>query len=272
MSIVSIGSLCPLCAALYVVNIGLLLTGSHAVRRTGEGVVRALLLERAYWARNRGTALRLLVVFLGTLAASMVAYSGSTAASPICDAVAKAAGSSDRHLELVVYSDFQCPHCRVLDRSLRSVVREDGGALRFVPGYYPLDSECNPHVKRSRHAGACRQAMAAICAGAQGRYAEYSELLFEGAGSGPGELGALATSLRLDRARFDACLVSEDTARTLRKSIAEAGARAVRATATMFLNGTRHVGRLGDGDLRCLARASSWPSKPFAERPARKEP
>lgn len=271
VSIVFIGSLCPFCAALYAINIGLLAAAWHALRRTGEGVAQAMRLEGAYWSRKRGTAVGASVVALCALGLGMTAYSGSAGASRICDVVAKAAASG-RALELVVYSDFQCPHCRALDRSLRSIVRDAGGALRSVAGHYPLDSECNPNVEHSRHPGACRQALAAICAGAQDRYADYSERLFEGAESGPDALRALAASLGLDRSRFDACLVSEKAARSLRESIAEAAARGVRATPTMFLNGMRQVGQLGDADLRCLARAASWPAKPFAEQSAREGP
>ena len=62
----------------------------------------------------------------------------------------------------VVYSDFQCPHCALAHRALREARR--GSVARIESRHFPLDAECNSHVSKTIHPGACLQAAAAVCA------------------------------------------------------------------------------------------------------------
>ena len=256
ISIFSIGTLCPFCVAVYLVNVALTVVAWHAVRASGEGIVAALRAERVFWRAKRWLAVGASSLALVILAGGVLAYSRSAGGSIVCDAVAKAAGSG-RTVELVAYGDFQCPGCRDVARSLRPILRGQNGGIRFVLRYYPLDPTCNPHAKVMRHLGACRQALAAICAEAQGRGMEFSDTLFDH--GVVDDLVDLAASLGLDRSAFEACLASEDAGQTLRASIESAAKRDVHSTPTLFLNGSRHRGRLDDSDLRCLAKAATWP-------------
>lgn len=262
ISVVAIGAACPLCLVLYATNLGIAVTGWHAVRRSGEGIIAAVVAEHTCWKRKPGTALGALALAFAGLGAGTTAYSDSAGASRICEAVAEAARSGNT-LELVLYSDFQCPHCRALDQTLRPILAEAGGWLRFTPGHFPLDANCNPKVKHSRHRGACRQAIAAICADQQGREGDYSERLFHEQRARDDELVELAVSLGLEQSRFEACLNSDEADEALRDSVSAAIARGVRATPTLFVNDVKQVGRPDDAGLRCLARAAS-------RRPARK--
>lgn len=253
ISIASIGSLCPLCVAVYVVNIAVVGTTWHAVRRSGESIFGASRLERAYWRVNRAITVTASLASLAVLGASVIVYARSPGASSICNAAAKAA-ASNRSLELIIYSDFQCPHCVETARLLRPILREQKDGIRLVPGYYPLDTACNPNIKRSRFPGSCRLALAAICADTQGKYVEFSDALYERAASDSVE--GTAASLGLNAKAFASCLTSDSASRTLQTSIADAEARDVHSTPTLFLNGARHVGRLDRVDLHCLDMAT----------------
>lgn len=252
ISIASIGSLCPLCVVVYAVNIGVAGITWRAVRRSGESITGAFRLERAYWRANRAVTVTASLASLAVLGAGVVVYSRSPGASSICNAAANAA-ASNHSLELIIYSDFQCPHCIDTARLLRPILREPKNGIRLVPGYYPLDTTCNPNLRRTRFPGSCRLALAAICANAQGKYVEFSDALYERAASD--SVDDTAASLGLNAEAFASCLTSDNASRTLQTSIADAEARDVHSTPTLFLNGTRHVGRLDRVDLHCLGKA-----------------
>ena len=255
VSIAVVGAVCPACVLSYGINVGLAVTAWHAIRRSGERVVDALRLERTYWKRRRGLVLLGVFAMLAVPGMGFVVYSHSAGGSVICEAVADAEISGRRSVELIVYSDFQCRHCRDAARDLRSLPRD--GGLRFVFKHYPLDMSCNRDAKISRYPGSCRLAIAAICAEAQGHMADFSDALFgDKASAADTDLISLAGELGLDRDTFQRCLASDRAAQQLQDTIAHAGEEDVRATPTLFLNGRRHVGRLDANDLRCLAKAA----------------
>lgn len=257
VSIRSIGSLCLLCAGVYTVNIGLMILSWFAVRSTGESIAAGLTAERDHWARySFRNAAGVVVVILVLLVMRAAYVTGTAGGSEICGGVAAALRPGPAEaVEVKIYSDFQCPHCKVLDDDLRRV--RGGPGLRLVQLHYPIDAACNPRVKRTRHPGACLQALAALCAETQARGPEFSDQLFDEAPSTRDALGHLAGTLGLDREAFELCLGADGTAALLRRSIDEAVAAGVRATPTLFVNGRKHTGRLDADDLRCLQAASN---------------
>jgi protein-disulfide isomerase len=70
---------------------------------------------------------------------------------------------------LVEYGDYECPYCRQLHPIIREIMRRTEG-LRFVYRHFPI-SKLHPH--------AARAAEGAEAAGAQGRFWEMHDLLFE---------------------------------------------------------------------------------------------
>lgn len=257
VSFVVLRALCPLCVGLYAINIAIAATTWRALRRDGEGVMGALRLERARWRVHRARSVALTLLAVGLLLGCFALYSHSPGASSICDQVAKAA-AQDRRVDIVIYNDFQCPHCRKVVIDLASVLAEKKGGVRVMSRYFPLDPACNHFVTGSGHPGSCRLALAAICADAQGKGAEFTAAAFDSGGTN--YIEGIVTALGLNKTAFEACLVSDDASRLLQASIEDAAARDVHATPTLFIDGVKHVGRLGRDDLRCLATAASWSS------------
>lgn len=253
VSILVIGTFCAFCALLYVINLGMFAVAWRALRGSGEDLRDAIWAERRYWRRhpNRGrmTGAILAVVVVAVMLRSILNRHEPDDA--FCEAVSEVPVSNP--IELVIYSDFQCPHCQELDRSLRAFRKEV--RLETVLRHHPLDSTCNPEVKRSRHPNACLQARAAICAAKQERDEEFTDRLFDGGVTNQAGLVTLALSLGLDEDRFAACLAADETTRELEASIAAARANGVKATPTVFVNGRKHVGRLSKEDLSCLQQA-----------------
>lgn len=91
-------------------------------------------------------------------------------------------------------------------------------------------------------------AMSADCAGEQGRFKDYSALLFENQAAWaqsktiPGQFNEYAKKLNLDMQTFDICMAKQETMRRVTLDVAEGDIRGVNATPSFFINGKRAVG------------------------------
>ena len=259
ISILSLRSLCLLCAGVYAVNVGLLILSLFALRSTGESIEAAFAGELAH-ARSQAfrSAVAVAFVIVALLVMRGAYLRGTAGGSVVCEAVAAALrGRVAAPVELKVYSDFQCPYCKALHRDLRAV--KAGAGLRTLLIHYPIDRTCNLSAKYTRHPGACLQARAALCADALGYGDQFTGLLFEEGVSTRDGLLRLARPLGIDPLDFDRCLESTDTNERLQKSIRDASSDSVRATPTVFVNGRRQVGRLNEDDFHCLRLANQRP-------------
>jgi protein-disulfide isomerase/uncharacterized membrane protein len=153
-------------------------------------------------------------------------------------------GATKAAVTIVEFSDFQCPACGVAFADLRNLVR-DHRDVRIVFRHFPLDARCNPEMPKTLHPEACTAAVAAECAGQQGRFWEYHDLLFENQTSlDRDSFFRFARDLGLDIPRFRSCL---DDAATMAVVAADAAAgtqAGVQSTPTLFINGRRVQGAL----------------------------
>jgi protein-disulfide isomerase len=140
------------------------------------------------------------------------------------------------HVEVVLYSDFQCPFCALFARAFRELQAKgvEGVVTSVRFKHFPLDA---------LHPAAQLAHMAALAAGEQGKFWEMHDLLFADQSSLTRERAVhLATKLRLDAARFERDLDSN----RLRQVIADnrdAGARlGVQGTPTFFVNDKGYSG------------------------------
>jgi len=153
-------------------------------------------------------------------------------------------GPRDAAITIVEFSDFQCPHCAEAFPDLRKLVRSRSD-VRLVFRHYPLDSSCNASLPAPLHPNACLAAMAAECAGDQGRFWEYHDVLFENHEHLEREsLFRYARELGLDLPTFRACLDDPATRVRVGQDV-EVGNRAgVNSTPTLFINGRTVAGKL----------------------------
>jgi uncharacterized membrane protein/predicted DsbA family dithiol-disulfide isomerase len=249
----TIGSLCPLCAVLYFINFAILVFSWRAVRFTGEGIAQALAAERKWCDKHLTQATLSTAAAISVLVAIFLVFSQDPVTpSRFCQALAALAtkDTNSGPAPVVVYLDFQCPHCRELDHVLRAI--RGNSRVRIVPRRHPQERECNPGVTQGGRQGACLQARAAICAETLGRYDEFSDKLFDDGPRDEAGLLALAVSLELDPSSFRSCLDSADTLRQLQAEMAAAKADGIYALPTLVVSGLRHVGALTKGDRACL--------------------
>ncbi len=143
-------------------------------------------------------------------------------------------GSVDAPLTLVEYADFECPFCGRATGVVREVRDRLGDELRYVFRHLPL-----PDV----HLHAEESARAAEAAGAQGRFWEMHDELFDHQDELESEdLLGYAAAIGLDVERFARDMSGDGLAGRVREDVADAEASGARGTPTFFINGHRHVG------------------------------
>ena len=139
------------------------------------------------------------------------------------------AGPKNATVQLVVYSDFQCNYCRELAAVLKRVHTE-----------FPQVAVVYRHFPLSGHPRAFPAAIAAECAAEQGAFWPYHDKLFEEGGDlSDARLLELATTLGLDRARFQACLQTQPPREMVESNLKEAEDLALPGAPFVFLNGRR---------------------------------
>lgn len=131
---------------------------------------------------------------------------------------------------IVEFADFQCPFCRQAQPTLRDLLAKYKGRVSLGFRDFPL---------RGIHAQGQLAAKASRCAGEQGKFWEYHDLLF----ANPDKLkrdGLVehARSLKLDEKQFDSCLSSGKYEARIEEDLQEGIRAGVAGTPGFFINGS----------------------------------
>lgn len=139
-----------------------------------------------------------------------------------------ARGPEDAKVQIVVWSDFECPSCGRAIPLIHEIVARHAADVRLVHKVYPLRS--HPHAEAA--------ARAAIAAHRQGRYWQMERLLFENQTRlEDADLLGYAQKIGLDLARFRADMASEATAEVIARDKAEAQRAGLQGTPFIVING-----------------------------------
>jgi protein-disulfide isomerase len=126
------------------------------------------------------------------------------------------------------FSDFECPACAVVSAQLEEVVRANSNKVLFHYYHFPLP----------QHAHAFKAAEASECAFDQGKFWEYSAVLFKNQRNlTEDNLKTFAVQLGLDQAEFDKCLDSGVKKSRVKNDLAEGMRRSIGYTPSIFING-----------------------------------
>lgn len=144
---------------------------------------------------------------------------------------ARLRGKPDAAVTIVEFSDFQCPYCRSVQPTLQGLLAkpEYQGKLRLAFRDYPL---------RDIHPQAQKAAEASRCAGEQGKFWQFHDLLF----ANPGRLensGLLenARAAGLNAEAFESCLSNGKFAEQVNADLRDAVNLGVSGTPGFFING-----------------------------------
>jgi protein-disulfide isomerase len=157
-------------------------------------------------------------------------------------------GPQDAALTLIEYGDFQCPYCARAHAALADLGGTLGAALggiRLVFRHLPL-VEVHPLAERAAHA--------AEAAGAQGKFWEMHDSLFEQQRTvmDPQDLAVLAESLDLDIERFRVDVLDRRYQARVQADLERARHDGAHKTPSFFINGVRYQ---GDSDRESLEAA-----------------
>jgi protein-disulfide isomerase len=131
-------------------------------------------------------------------------------------------------VNLVEFSDFQCPHCRRLQPILDEVLAKFDGQVTHIWKDYPLPG----------HDAALPAAAAARCAHDQGRFWQYHDKLFANQETmSVDDFKRHARSLNLDTRAFDECVDRGMHVDSVASALKAASLYNVPATPTVFING-----------------------------------
>ena len=144
-------------------------------------------------------------------------------------------GPGDAPIEIVEFSDFECPYCKRATDTLDVLLDRYGDQLRFVFKDFPLPS----------HPNAFKAAEAGNCANEQGKFWEYHDKLF--ATQEALDVAALKTyagDLGLDAEAFATCLDAGRYAAAVTQDLQTGRSSGASSTPTFFINGRPVFGAL----------------------------
>jgi protein-disulfide isomerase/uncharacterized membrane protein len=166
-------------------------------------------------------------------------------------------GNDQAKVVVHMFSDMQCPHCKVSSEDLLMALNTVGpDQVLFVYRNYPLSNKCNPHVGGDGHPYACDMAMAARCAGSQKKDAfwEFKAWVFSGIDMSPDEqarqfspegFAAQAKKLNLDVDRFQACMRDKVELAKVQDDIEYGKKMGLTGTPMIIINGRKYRGEYG---------------------------
>jgi len=142
---------------------------------------------------------------------------------------ARLRGNSNARVMIVEFSDFQCPFCRKVQATLKSVLAKYEGRVSLAYRDFPL---------RGMHGQAELGAESSRCAGEQGKFWEYHDMLFEN----PDKLNRngllqLARDANLDEKQFESCLSGGKYRAQVERDLQDGIRAGVMGTPGIFING-----------------------------------
>jgi protein-disulfide isomerase len=149
-------------------------------------------------------------------------------------------GSERAPVTVVVFADFQCPHCRAEAPVLRKAVDQFRGRAKLVYKHFPL----------AGHDRAKVAAIATEAAHEQGKFWEMHDLVFENQHDlTDANIRKWAQQIGLDMAKFDASFKAQKGRAVVEKDKADGEAIEISGTPAVYVNGRQVIPALFGGSV-----------------------
>lgn len=156
-------------------------------------------------------------------------------------------GKATAPVTVVMFSDYQCSACSATHPVLQEVMAGYGDKIRFVVRDFPLVQI---------HENAYNAALAANAANAQGKFFEYTGILYRNQDKlDEASLIRYASQAGLNVKQFEADLKSKKYAPDVEKDIADGKSLGISGTPTIYVNGVKVRGFSPEGFRRAIDKA-----------------
>jgi protein-disulfide isomerase len=201
--------------------------GQNQARLQGATLDQAREAIRAYLVQQRTLALR--QQYLDALRTkTAVRIMLDPPRQVVAKAERPAKGPANAPVEIIEFSDFQCPFCLNAFPTVGRIVATCGDKVRFVYRHYPL-----PNHPRARPA-----ALAAQCADEQGQFWPYHDRLFgDQSRLEDADFKRHAAELGLNAEQFNTCYETQKYQADVDADIRAADEVGVSGTPAFFING-----------------------------------
>ncbi len=149
-------------------------------------------------------------------------------------------GNERAPVEVVVFADFECPHCKMEAPTLRAAIQQFRGQAKLVFKHFPL----------TMHVNAKEAAMACEAAHLQGKFWQMHDIVFENQTElSEAKLRAFAKEIGLDMARFEEDWHSEAVKNTVDADRKEGERLDISGTPAVFVSGRAYTPLLFNGTV-----------------------
>jgi len=152
-------------------------------------------------------------------------------------------GPKNAPVTIVEFGDFECPYTRSAEVTLKQVRAKYGNKIRLV--YFDFTEY--------EHPDAFPAAMAARCAGDQGKFWQYHDAMFADQSKlSPTDLKATAARLKLDMAKFNSCFDQSKYGDDLARDLGQGRNLRIEGTPTFYINGRILYGSKPESDFDAM--------------------
>jgi len=144
-------------------------------------------------------------------------------------------GQISAKVTIYEYSDFYCSGCKALNTDLQAIADFYGNRIRFV--YKGIPVTVNPQARPAM--------IATMCAGEQGNYWDYKQLIYKDPNSLDQQIYLqYAQQLNLDLDLFNQCLTSPRYTQVIERNLTEALRLQITSVPTLYVNDQKLEGFL----------------------------
>lgn len=251
-SLVALGSLCPFCTVYYVLS-GI---AFFLLRKGGlntwipdfkvTGVWGGIALVGAFLMFQHTSGKEDLRSKLNTSIVKQF-NNMSSVGDPVPESPYKihmsTATFAEAPIRITVFSDFECPFCKVVAEQMPALIRRYPGKINIQYLFFPLDAKCNSNVKGRFHEYACDAAYLAACN--EKKFAEVHDDIF--ANQDKLKSGALVDLAK--KHGGENCIADEANKNKVIAAINGATQFNIKSTPTIILNGKKIEGTIPNGQF-----------------------
>lgn len=229
-------------------------TKQNRAIETGKSKRQMIREQRARKQRQQRTALIIGITVVAVLiAAVLIIPSILEARRPVGEitlitpearpqANGRQAGNPDAPVTIEVFEDFQCPACQAYSQQIEPLLMKNevaSGQVLYIFRHFPFIDD------RSVTKESDQAANASMCAGEQGKFWEYHDMVYanwDGENQGAytdKRLVAFAEALGLDMTKFNTCFKADTYQDEIKKDLDLVAQLGINQTPTILVNGTR---------------------------------